>query len=391
MAYQIYLKKSEEKRILEGHPWVYANEVSRIDGEGKNGDLASVYSFSGKFLGKGFINHFSKILVRIFIKDENEDFSIDLLKNRLKAANDYRLSLGYKDSYRMVFAEADDLPALIVDKYHDIFSIQILSYGMNLHKKEIVDSLVELFSPRGIYERSDVDVRIKEGLTKTKGVLYGDFDPRVIIEEKGAKMVVDLENGQKTGYFLDQKENRFAIRRYAENKTVLDCFSNVGGFSINAALGGAKKVTAVDISEVALKDVLENAKLNNVENIVDTKCGDVFEILRKYKEENTKFDMVILDPPAFCKTASEINDAYRGYKDINILGLKLVNKGGYLVTASCSHYMTRTLFERMLKDSSKESGIKAQIVEVKTQAPDHPALIGDEESTYLKFYILHVI
>jgi len=262
---------------------------------------------------------------------------------------------------------------------------------MNLHKQDIIDSLVELYAPKGIYERSDVEVRTKEGLPLSKGPIYGEFDSRVIIEENGAKMVVDLENGQKTGYFLDQKENRYALRRYSKDATVLDCFSNVGGFSINAAIGGAKEVTALDISKIALDDVLENAKLNGVQDIVKVECGDVFDVLRRYKQDGKKFDVVVLDPPAFCKSASEIKDAFRGYKDINILGLKLVNKGGYLVTASCSHYMSRTLFERMLLEASKESGIKSQVVEIKTQAPDHPALIGDEESTYLKFYVLHVI
>ena len=390
MSYRVYLKKKEDRRIRQGHSWVYANEVERIEGEGKNGDLAAVYDYSGRFLGKGFINHVSKILVRIFIRDDSE-CDKELFKKRIKKANDYRLKLGYENCYRMVFGEADDLPALIIDKYADVFSVQILSLGMDKHKGEIIDALNELYSPRGIYERSDAQVRRKEGLELKKGILYGDFDPRVIIEENGLKMIADLENGQKTGYFLDQKENRFALRRYSKNSEVLDCFCNVGGFSLNAAAAGAKKVTALDISEKALSDVRENAKLNGLDNIITTRCGDVFEILREYKRDGVKFDTVVLDPPAFCKSAADVPDAYRGYKDINILGLKLVREGGFLVTASCSHYMTSQLFEKMLREAAKESSRTVRVAEIKTQAPDHPALLAADETTYLKFYVLHVL
>lgn len=390
MSYRVYLKKKEDRRIRQGHSWVYANEVERIEGEGKNGDLAAVYDHSGRFLGKGFINHVSKILVRIFIRDDSE-CNKELFKKRIKKANDYRLKLGYENCYRMVFGEADDLPALIIDKYADVFSLQILSLGMDKHKGEIIEALNELYSPRGIYERSDALVRRKEGLELKKGILYGDFDPRIIIEENGLKMIADLENGQKTGYFLDQKENRFALRRYSKNAEVLDCFCNVGGFSLNAAAAGAKKVTALDISEKALADVRENAKLNGLDNIITTRCGDVFEILREYKRDGVKFDTVVLDPPAFCKSAADVPDAYRGYKDINILGLKLVREGGFLVTASCSHYMTSQLFEKMLREAAKESSRTVRVAEIKTQAPDHPALLAADETTYLKFYVLHVI
>lgn len=391
MSYKVYLKKKEEKRILDGHAWVYANEVERIEASdgAKNGDVAEVYTSYGKYIGKGFINHLSKILVRIMVRD-NRDIDKALFKERIRAANDYRMKLGFTDSYRMVFAEADDMPALIVDKYHDVFCVQVLSLGMELHKSEIVESLVELFSPRGIYERSDVEVRKKEGLALTKGVLYGEFDPRVVIEESGLKMIADLENGQKTGYFLDQKENRYALRRYSKGARVLDCFSNVGGFSVNAAAGGAKEVTALDISEKALCDVMENARLNGFENIVKTECGDVFEVLRRYKREGERFDVVVLDPPAFCKSAADVKNAYRGYKDINILGMKIVERGGFLVSASCSHYMTSTLFEKMLREAAKESGRRVRFVEVKTQSPDHPSLAAADETTYLKFYVLHI-
>ena len=387
MSYSVFLKKGEEKRIVCGHSWVYANEVSRIEGKDKNGSLASVFSYDGKFIGKGYINHASKILVRIFIRGNGEDDREFYFKS-LKAANDYRVNLGYKNAYRVVFAEADNLPALIVDKYGDYLVMQCLSLGIDLRKELLCECLVELFSPKGIYERSDVSVRKKEGLQELKQVLYGEIPDFVEIEENGLKMLVDIKNGQKTGYFLDQKENRFAVRRYSKGE-VLDCFCNSGGFSLNASTV-ADKVISCDISPLALKNVEENAKLNNIKNIA-TLQGDVFEILRNFKKEKRQFDTVILDPPAFCKSASEVKDAYRGYKDINLTAMKIIKSGGYLVTCSCSHYMGAPLFEKMLQEAAKESGRYVRIIEVKTQAPDHPALLSAEETQYLKFYVLHVI
>lgn len=391
MPYRVFLKKHEEKRIVDGHAWVYANEVDHIDGSGKNGDLASVYDASGRFIGRGFINHLSKILVRIFLRNDTETVDRDFFVRRIREAKELREKLGLSDCYRAVFAEADDLPALIVDKYHDLLSVQLLSLGMDLHKEEIVDALVEVFHPRGVYERSDAEVRKKEGLPLTKGPLYGSFEPRVVIEENGLALIADLENGQKTGYFLDQKENRYAIRRYCRDADVLDCFCNVGGFALNAAAAGAKSVTALDISEKALADVRENARLNSLESLIRTECGDVFELLRTYRSEGKKYDTVILDPPAFAKTANDVKNAYRGYKDINILGMKLVRHGGFLITASCSHYMSATLFEKMLKEAAHESGRRIRVFESRTQAPDHPALLAADETTYLKFYILQVL
>lgn len=388
MGYEVYLKKGEEKRILNGHSWVYANEVQKIQGKDKNGALATVYTFDGKYIGKGYINHASKILVRIFIRDDSQDTK-ELYLDRITKANNYRLSLGYKNCYRMVFAEADNLPALVIDKYADVFVIQCGSLGIDQRKKMIVDCLVELFNPKGIYERSDIAIRAKEGLIETKGVLYGIVDDEIIIEENGIKMSVDVKNGQKTGYFLDQKENRYALRKYSKDKTVLDCFCNSGGFSMNAATC-AKEVLSVDISELAIKNVERNAQLNNFSN-VKTRCGDVFEILREFKNNGIQFDTVVLDPPAFCKSAAEVKDAYRGYRDINILGLKLVKSGGYLVTSSCSHYMTLNLFEKMLIEASKASGRIVRCVEIKSQAPDHPSLLCEEETNYLKFFVLNVL
>lgn len=386
MAYEIYLKKGEERRILNGHSWVYANEVHHIDGKDKNGSLATVFSFDGRYLGKGFINHASKILVRIFIRDEREDAE-NIIAERIHQANQQRRSLGYDNCYRAVFAEADDLPALIVDKYGDYLSVQILSLGMYQRKKAIIDALIKEFSPKGIYERSDVAVRKKEGLPEETGILYGEIPDWVQICENGLKMEVDLRHGQKTGYFLDQKENRFAVRRYAKGD-VLDCFCNSGGFSLNAATT-ADNVTAVDASELALDNVKRNAELNGFTNIT-TVCGDAFELLRKYRQDGKQFDCVILDPPAFCKTASEAQDAIHGYLDINTIGLKLAKDGGYLVTCSCSHYVTAPMFEKMLSDAVRRSGRRAQCVEIRSQAPDHPTLPGADETHYLKCFVLRV-
>lgn len=386
MSYNVYLKKNEERRIIGGHSWVYANEVMKIEGKDNNGSLATVFSYDGRFIGKGYINHTSKILVRIFIRG-NETDDKELYLKRITAANEARKKLGYDNCYRVVFGEADNLPALIVDKYGDILVIQCLSLGIDKRKDLICECLQEIFSPKGIFERSDVAVRKKEGLPEFKGVLFGEVPDYCPIEENGIKMLVDVKNGQKTGYFLDQKENRLAARRYASGE-VLDCFSNSGGFSLNCATV-AESVVACDISALALKNVNDNAALNGFKNI-KTLQGDVFEILRTFRAEKRTFDAVILDPPAFCKSANEVQDAYRGYKDINIKAMKIVKSGGYLLTCSCSHYMTLPLFEKMLIEAARESGRTVKILEIKMQAPDHPSLICAEETSYLKFFVLQI-
>ena len=387
MSISIYLKKGEEKRITAGHSWVYANEVAKIEGKDKNGSLASVFSHDGRFIGKGYINHASKILVRIFIRGSETDDRQFYLK-RLTEANGYRLKLGYSDNYRVVFGEADNLPALIVDKYGEHLVIQCLSLGIDMRKELICDCLKEIFNPKGIYERSDVAVRKKEGLPEIKQVLYGEIPDYCPIVENGVKMLVDVKNGQKTGYFLDQKENRLAARKYCKGE-VLDCFCNSGGFSMNAATV-ADTVYSCDISELALNNVRDNAEVNGFKNI-ETLQGDVFEVLRNFKKEKRLFDTVILDPPAFCKTADEVKDAYRGYKDINLTAMKIVKSGGYLITCSCSHYMSATLFEKMLTEAAKESGRQVRCIEIKSQAPDHPSLLCAEETQYLKFFVLNII
>ena len=387
MSISIYLKKGEEKRIISGHSWVYANEVAKIDGKDRNGSLAAVYSSDGRYIGKGYINHASKILVRVFIRG-NETDDKEFYLNRLTEANNYRLNLGYSDNYRVVFGEADNLPALIVDKYGEYIVIQCLSLGVDMRKNLICDCLKEIFNPKGIYERSDVSVRKKEGLPEVKQVLYGEISDYCLITENGVKMLVDVKNGQKTGYFLDQKENRFAARKYCKGE-VLDCFCNSGGFSMNAATV-ADTIYSCDISELALKNVRDNAEANGFKNI-KTLQGDVFEVLRNFRREKRQFDTVILDPPAFCKTADEVKDAYRGYKDINLTAMKIVKSGGFLITCSCSHYMSATLFEKMLTEAAKESGRQVRCIEIKSQAPDHPSLLCAEETQYLKFFVLNVI
>lgn len=387
--YVLTLKKGEEKRILAGHPWVYANEVQKIEGKDSQGSIAKVLANNGKFIGYGYINHLSKIIVRILTRDD-AIIDRDFFYKRIYDSNKRRLELGYSNNYRAVFGENDLLPGLIVDKYGDYLSVQFLSLGMDIRKDMIVDILKEVFSPKGIYERSDVSVREKEGLQLIKGPLYGEFNPKVEIIENGIKLLVDLENGQKTGYFLDQKENRANLKNYVKEKEVLDCFCNVGGFSLCASYYGAKKVTSIDISELAISQVKEHVALNKLNNI-ETICDDVFEKLREYRHEKKKFDVIILDPPAFTKSKDTVKAGYLGYRDINILALKLLNKNGILITCSCSQHLTLNLFLDMIKESVAFSGVNAQLVELRTQGKDHASLIGSDEGLYLKLAVVRVL
>ena len=383
--YTLTLKKGEEKRIMH-HPWVFANEVSKIEGKDSQGSVAKVVSFDGRFFGYGFINHLSKIIVRIISRDEtpiDEEFFF----NRIKKANDFRVSLGLENSYRVVFSESDEMPGLIVDKYDDHLCVQLLTLGMDIRKDIIVKALIKIFNPACIYERSDVSIREKEGLSLTKGVLFGTLNPNLTIEENGVKMQIDLVNGQKTGYFLDQRTARYALRQYCNNKDVLDCFCNQGGFSLNASIGKAKSITAIDISTLALECVENNARINNFNNVV-TVAGDVFEKLREYKREGKKFDVIILDPPAFTKTVDTVKGGYKGYLDINTLALKLLNEGGILLTCSCSQHMTIPLFTKMLQEASMHSNVKAKLLDIHIQSPDHASMITSEEALYLKTAIL---
>ena len=386
--YTVMLKKGEEKRAYK-HPWVYANEVKEVSGKDEQGSIAKVVTAAGKTVGYGFINHASKILVRILSREEAA-FDKAFFKERILRAKEARLALGYEDNYRAVFAENDDLPGLIVDKYADHLSVQFLSLGMEKRKAMITEILQEVFSPACIYERSDSPVREKEGLKQTKGVLFGTLDPALTITENGLKLHIDLENGQKTGYFLDQKENRAAIRRYAKGKKVLDCFSNQGGFSLNAALAGAKEVIATDISETALASVRENAEMNGLSN-VKTLRADVFDLLREYHRKGERFDLIVLDPPAFTKSKDTVKEGYKGYLDINALALKLLPRGGTLVTCSCSQHLTLPLFLKMLSEASDHAGVRVKLAELRVQSPDHAAILTMDETLYLKAAILSVL
>lgn len=386
--YTVTLKRNEEKKVLNGYPWIFANEVQKIEGKDKQGSVAEVKAFDGRYVGKGFINHHSKIIVRM-LTTKSEEINKDFFEERIKIADEGRRELGYNDNYRVVFGESDNLPGLIVDKYGDKLSVQFLSLGMEVVKNDVIDILVKRFAPSTIYERSDVAIREKEGLPLKKGVIYGKNETQSIIVENGLKLIVDLENGQKTGYFLDQKENRDDLKFYVKDKTVLDCFCNEGGFSLCAKKYGAKEVTAIDISKTAIELVEKNARLNALE--INTRVADVFEALREYRKSVEKFGVIVLDPPAFTKTADTVKAGYKGYKDINANALKLVEKGGYLVTCSCSQHLTLPLFLQMIKESVFESGVRAKLVELRTQGKDHAVCIGYDESLYLKVAVIKVL
>lgn len=383
--YIVKLKQGKEKRALY-HPWVYANEVESISDKGKQGSVAKVISHDNRLVGFGFINHLSKILIR-FLSRREENFDRDFFKNRISEAIEKRKILGFHSSARLVFGESDGLPGLIVDKYGECLSVQFLSLGMDLFKKDICDILVELLNPVCIFERSDSPVREKEGLPQTKGVLWGELPEKPTFEENGLTLFADIAEGQKTGYFLDQKKNRRRFGEYAKDKDVLDCFSNVGGFALNAMKGGAKSLLALDISETAIESIKANAELNHLENI-QTECVDVFERLRSLKGEGRKFDLICLDPPAFIKSKDTVKSGYQGYKDINICGLKLLKKNGIMFTCSCSQHLTLDLFLQMIKESAMQSGSDVSLLEFFIQSEDHAVSILEDEALYLKVAVL---
>lgn len=387
---KVILKKDEEKRILEGHPWVFSNEILSFEGHITSGEICDVYSFDKVFIGCGFLNTSSKIMVRM-LSFHHITIDVDFFKERILDAYEYRKSLGFVNNCRVVFGEADLLPGLIVDKYGDYLSIQVLSLGMEKNKDLIVQALLDIFHPLGIMERSDVPIRRKEGLEEVKQVLYpDDFNKIVTIEENGILLKVDLENGQKTGYFLDQKTNRASLEKYVKGKRVLDCFSHTGGFALHALHYGAKEACAVDINKKACQDILENAKLNHMEDKLKVVCADVFDFLRD--EQNIgKYDVIVLDPPAFTKTKETVEKAYRGYKEINMSALKLLKHNGILITFSCSQHMNPALFLEMLKDAASDTKKMVQMVDFRIQSPDHPTRLGSDESLYLKCVILRVL
>jgi len=387
---KVTLKLGIKKRIEKNHPWVYANEVDKIEGDYLPGDIVSVYNHKNKFLGKGYINPKSMILIRILTHDINEEINEKFFKTRIAKAYEYRQRMMNSDSYRVIFGEADLLPGLIVDKFNDYLSIQTLTLGIDLFKDLIVKLLIEIIKPKGIYERNDNSVRLLEGLEEKKGFLYQTFDPLTIISENEVKFYVDIAGGQKTGSFLDQKENHASIKNIVKDMRVLDCFTHTGGFALHAAIYGAKAVDAIDISESALELAKKNASLNHVDDKINFICGNVFDLLKTYTEEHKQYDVVILDPPAFTKSAKKIESAYRGYKEINLRGMKLIKPGGYLVTASCSHYMKPELFKQMLVEAAHDAHKTVREIEFRTQDIDHPILWGYDESLYLKLYILQI-
>ncbi|MFT9056058.1 MAG: class I SAM-dependent rRNA methyltransferase [Ethanoligenens sp.] len=383
----VSLKPGEEKDLRMGRLWVFDNEIAGIKGEVSQGGLVDIFSARDVFVGRGFCNMRSKIRVRLLTR-KREEIDRAFFLRRLSRAVDLRRRLGHFGACRLVFGEADGLPGLTVDKFDDVLVMQIAALGMALFQDTIVDCLVELLHPRAIYERDDLPTREKEGLPQQKGVLYGEAPGLVEIAENGLRMLVDVENGQKTGYFLDQRENRAALAPFSHGR-VLDCFCHTGGFALHAAQYGADSVEAVDISASALEMVRKNAALNGLTNITATEAN-VFDLLKTYQQEKRQYDLVILDPPAFAKSKSALKSAARGYKEINLRGMTLVRPGGFLVTCSCSHFMTPPLFLDMIKRAAADVGKTARILEIRYQAKDHPIGMGADESLYLKCVILQL-
>lgn len=391
MASKFYLYKGRGRKSEAGHPWIYSNEIEGYDGEYVNGDIIEVYNFRNEFIGKGYINDASKIAIRIMTRDINEEIDENFFRKRIKNAWEYRKKVIDTSSCRFVFGEADFLPGLIIDKYENYYVIQSLALGIDKYKDIVVNILKEEYGAKGIYERSDVRVRELEGMEQTKGFLTEPFDTNVIITENGVKYHVDLENGQKTGFFLDQKENRNAIHKLCKDADVLDCFTHTGSFALNAGIAGAKSVLGLDISELAIKDATKNAELNGLSDIVKFECHNAFDVLNKWAKEGRKYDVVILDPPAFTKSRSTIDGAVRGYKEINLRGIKMVKPGGFFMTCSCSHFMNPELFKETIADAAKDARRTLRQVEFRTQSSDHPILWNSDESYYLKFYIFQVV
>lgn len=390
---KVFLKKGEGRTLAEGGCWVFDNEIDRIDGSYQNGDIVSVYAFNDYFLGYGYINDNSKIRIRVLSRDINEEVNDNFFRNKLLKAYNYRKDIIEKNSYRLVFSDADNLPGLVVDKFEDVLVVEIDTLGMDVRKNLIVKMLLEIYKQhgetiRGIYERSDARVRTLEGLDRVKGFLTPEFDTNVIIDEYGVKICVDIVDGQKTGYFLDQKANHFAIRKLCKNKKVLDCFTHTGGFALSAAKV-AREVVGVDISDLAINQAKENAKLNNYTN-VNFIVADVFDYLPMLVEQKQEYDVVILDPPAFTKTSSSVKQASKGYREINYRAMKLIKDGGYLVTCSCSEYMNKDLFMIIINEAAKSAHKTLKLVEVRTQDSDHPILIGNNVLEYLKCIIVQV-
>ena len=390
------LKKGEGRLLKRGGLWIFDNEIDRLDGEFLNGDLISVEDFDGYPMGVGVINLNSKIRIRMLSRNSEEVIDDAFWEKRVRDAVEYRLKTVDTSCCRLIFGEADYLPGFVVDKYSDILVIQSLSLGTDRYKENVLQALKKVLAEhnmpvRGIYERSDAKERTKEGMEFRTGFIGEPFDTKVEITENGVRYLVDVENGQKTGFFLDQKYNRLAIQRICKDAKVLDCFTHTGSFALNAGIGGAKEVLGVDVSETGVAQARENARLNQLEDRVHFQCADVFDLLPKLEQEKEQFDVVILDPPAFTKSKASVKNATKGYREINLRGMRLVKDMGYFVTCSCSHFMTYELFTQMIRQAAAAAHVTLRQVEFREQSPDHPILWAAEESYYLKFYIFQVI
>ncbi|WP_394920101.1 class I SAM-dependent rRNA methyltransferase [uncultured Robinsoniella sp.] len=391
----VRIKKGEGRLLKSGGMWIFDNEIDRIEGDFINGDIVCVEDFDGYFLGRGFINTRSKITIRMMTRKKDTQIDDAFLEMRVRDAWEYRKATVDTSSCRVIFGEADFFPGLVVDKFADVLVVESLALGIDRLKLKILDLLKKVLQEdgikiRGIYERSDAKVRLQEGLERTKGFLSEPFDTKVEIVENGVKYMVDVEDGQKTGFFLDQKYNRLAIQKLCKDKKVLDCFTHTGSFALNAGAAGAKEVLGVDASELAVLQAKQNAVLNGLEERVCFLCQDVFELLPELEKNGEKFDVVILDPPAFTKSRNSIKNAVKGYREINLRGMKLVKDGGYLATCSCSHFMDPELFAKTIREAAGNVHKRLRQVEYRTQAADHPILWAAQESYYLKFYIFQV-
>ena len=391
----VTLKKGQGRTLKAGGLWVFDNEIAKIDGEFENGDIVAVLDFDGYFMGYGFINTKSKITVRLLTRKKDDVVDEKFIEKRVRDAWNYRKDTIDTSSCRIIFGEADFLPGIVVDKFSDVLVVESLALGIDKLKPMILDCLKKVLAEdnitvRGVYERSDAKVRQNEGMERYKGFIGREFDTKVEIVENGVHYYVDVRDGQKTGFFLDQKNNRKSVQRIVKDKTVLDCFTHTGSFALNAGYAGAKEVLGVDASDLAVEQARENAQLNNLQDRVKFMTADVFDLLPKLEEEGKKYDVVILDPPAFTKSRSSIKNAVKGYREINLRGLKLVKDRGYLVTCSCSHFMDPELFAKTIKEAAHGAHKRLRQVEFRTQAPDHPILWAADESYYLKFYIFQV-
>lgn len=392
----VTLKKGEGRILKSGGMWVFDNEIAKMEGNFENGDMITVHDFDGYPMGQGFINLNSKIRVRLMTRDVSREIDRDFLYERVKNAWEYRKKVVDTGSCRLIFGEADFLPGLVVDKFSDVLVVESLALGIDRLKEQIIEILKEILRQdgievRGVYERSDAKVRQNEGMERVKGFIGKEFDTNVQIEENGVKYLVDVKDGQKTGFFLDQKYNRLAIQKLCKGARVLDCFTHTGSFALNAAVAGAREMTGVDASELAVEQASKNAILNGVQDRAKFLCRDVFELLPELEKKGEKYDVVILDPPAFTKSRSSIKNAVKGYREINLRAMKLVKDGGFLATCSCSHFMSYELFTETIGQAARNVHKRLRQVEFRTQAPDHPILWAADESYYLKFYIFQVV